>query len=57
MGTAWLGARNSRNAPRSEDGVDLKPFRTTLISCVRHLSNNTSKKISSDVPPEEALGG
>lgn len=37
--------------------VDLKPFRTTLISCIRHLSNNTSKKTLSDVHPEEALGG
>lgn len=41
---------------RSGVGVGLKLVRT-LISCVRHLSNNTSKKTSSDVHPEEALGG
>lgn len=43
--------------PRSGDRVDLKPLRTTLISCVRHLSNNTSKKTLSDVRPEKAMGG
>lgn len=41
----------------SGDATDLQLFRTTLISCIRHLSNNTSKKTSSDVHLEEALGG
>lgn len=56
MWTSWLRARSSGNTPRSGDRVDLKLFRTTLISCVRHLSNNISTKTSSDAHPEEAMG-
>lgn len=57
METSWLGAWSSRNMLPSGDATDLQLFRTTLISCIRHLSNNTSKKTSSDVHLEEALGG